>query len=168
MLKPYTRNKRITDKILYKCNDEMYSNTLYTILKDKDTLYSIEEMKQISTYKYFLKKVTGVDNVCILVYYDVSNIVIIDKELGYTIDKENSLYGHLVGLDKYVLFGNGKGYIIKTNYNSIKELTTKFGIEVKNCLEDNYISNVEVALPYIHASTDDIWTISYPIYPVQE
>ena len=165
MLKPYTRNKLITDKIIDKCNvvygDIQYTKfLLHTILSNKDTLYSIEEIPELlNTDTYLLKRVTGVDNVCIVMYYgesntNISNVVILDREHGYTIDRENSLFEHLVGLYKYKLFNSDRGYIIKTNYKSVGELKMKFGIEVDNYMNnilngvglDTYISDVEVVL----------------------
>ena len=166
MLKPYKRNKLMTDKIIDKCN-VVYSNIqytkflLYNILKDKDTLYSIEEIQVHNNDTYLLEEITGVDNVCIVMYYGESNttissVVILDREHGYTIDRENSLYGHLVGLYSYRLFDRDRGYIIKTNYKSVDELKMKFGIEVNNYISDNYISDIEIVLPYVPVSTDDI------------
>lgn len=132
MLKPYTRNKRITDKIVDNC---MYCTKplLYTILKDKGTLYSIKEIQVSSKDRYLLREVTGVDNVCIIVYYDEddTNIHFIDKKHGYSVVDNVKLCRHLVGLYDYVLTSKDRGYIIKTNYESVRELKTKFGIKYK-------------------------------------
>lgn len=132
MLKPYTRQQIQTNKIVDNC---MYCTKplLYTILKDKDTLYSIEEIQVSSKDRYLLREVTGVDNVCIIVYYDEdsTNIHFIDEKHGYSVVDNVKLCRHLVGLYDYVLTFKDRGYIIKTNYESVKELRTKFDIKCK-------------------------------------
>ena len=129
MLKPYKRNKLITDKIVDNC---MYCTKplLYTILKDKDTLYSIEEIPVSSKDRYLLREVTGVNNVCIIVYDD-TYIHFIDGKHGYSVVDNVKLCRHLVGLYDYVLTSKDRGYIIKTNYESVRELKTKFSIKCK-------------------------------------
>lgn len=135
MLKPYERNKRITGKIVDNC---LYYTKplLYTILKDRDTLYEVRDIpKNIPLNQYFrLKFITGVDNVVIIIDELNKNIYFVDKEHGYSIVPSTNnvmLSQHLVGLCSYVLTSNDKGYIIKTNYKSVRELKTKFGIKYK-------------------------------------
>ena len=149
MLKPYTRNKLMTDKIIDKCM--YYSKTiLETILKGEGTLYSMEEIPKIHKLKdegtlysmeeipkiHKLKDITGVDNAIIVVYVTSEiHLEFIDKHNSYSIHNSPStntigLLRHLVGLYEYRLLYYDKGYIIKTNYKSIKEIGKKFNIEL--------------------------------------
>lgn len=147
MLKPYERNERITGKIVDNC---LYYTKplLYTILKDKDTLYEVRDIpKNIPLGQYFrLKSITGVDNVVIIIDELNHNIYFVDKEHGYSVEPSTNnviLNQHLVGLYKYVFTSHDKGYIIKTNYTSVEELITKLSISVRSGFDFLQTGNID-------------------------
>lgn len=151
MFKPYDRNQRKTDYIIGKC-DERYRNFLYTVLKDKDTLYEIQDIpNNIQLFKYtMLKSITGVDNVVIVIDELNENIYFIDEKHGYSVEcicGYVGLYQHLVGLYNYVLASSDIGYIIKTNYKSVDELKMKFDIDLNNY--NDFMEGLEIILDTI-------------------
>lgn len=125
MLKPYNRQIRKTNEVLSSIESRLLEN----ILKNENTLYDIQDMPVV-TSTVCVKQITGIDNLVIVAYKDKirpDTVQFVDKEHGYTI-RSIGIFGGLVGLRNYIITDDDKGYIIKTNYKSMKELAGVLGM----------------------------------------
>lgn len=126
MLKHYNRQIRKTNEVLFSIKSRMLEN----ILKNENTLYDIQDMPVVTgTTK--LQDITGIDNLVIVAYKDkdkhCDTVQLVDKEHGYAIESIG-IFGGYVGLRHYIITDDDRGYIIKTNYKSMKELAGVLGM----------------------------------------